>query len=273
MSLLKHALAATTALVLVASASTGHAAQITFTFDPSAAGVTGSVPFTGDTLNVKDYATVNITGAGTVAGTSNFTENGYLQLNNVSLGSNVPFTPTGENSAYSIYLSFNATGVENATSFNTSSTGVFNTLNYSLIAVDGASTFSVASGAPVVTNNGTPVTVATGSLIGGATGLSVIPNVGISPNATILETVNEAIPSFFVSPANTVLDLAGAFNNDVNLVSVTGGGTGFLLNGGGGDVTFTTVATPTPSPVPEPASMALLGAGLAGIGLMRRRRA
>lgn len=272
MRTLKHALAATTALVLLASASTGHAAPITFTFNPGAAGVNGGVPFTADTLNVRDFATVQITGAGPTAGTSSFTESGFLQVNNASLGG-VILNPAGNRATYSLYLSFTGAGVENATNFTSSSTGVLNTLTYSLFAVNGLSSFSVASGTPVVTNSAAPVLVATGSLIGGGTGITAIAGGGVSPNASILETVNETIPSFFVSPANAVLDLAGAFNNDINIVSLNSTGTGFLLNGGGGDVTFTTVATPTPSPVPEPASMALLGAGLAGIGLLRRRRA
>jgi len=44
---------------------------------------------------------------------------------------------------------------------------------------------------------------------------------------------------------------------------------------GSGNVVLTynyTVPPPPPSPTPEPASMALLGAGLAGLGAVRRRR-
>lgn len=266
---LKNMLAVTTALVLLASASTAYAAaNTTFTFDPSAAGLAGT-PFTGNVLNAKNFSVIQINSV--AGGVANFTQSGDLLINNVTDPSGMTFDPIGIRTAYTLYVQFSGTGTENATSFTTSSTGTLNTLDYTLFGVNGPVTFTPVAGAGVtVAQSGTPVAIATGSLVSGGTSITVTSN-GVSPGAALNETVNELIPGFFAAPANSTLDLSAAFNNNPLIVSVTGGGSGFLLNGGGGDISFN--STLNPSPVPEPASMALLGAGLAGIGLLRRRRA
>lgn len=59
----------------------------------------------------------------------------------------------------------------------------------------------------------------------------------------------------------------------------TGGGGNIIVTqntvaGCGAKVTYSyTASTPTPNPVPEPGSVALLGLGLAGLGVLRRKKA
>jgi len=251
-----------TALALsLGLAEVAKAQPATVTFNPGAV-VSGAPSFTADKLNLLNFSRVDLSG-------TTFNETGFLQVNNVSLNNNT-FQPTGMRSAgaggYTLYFAFNGTGTQSAPSFGSNSQGTFSSLSYTLLEAPGNSQFGInGSNQPFVTNSGAPTTLATGALIAGTTTFSANP---LGAGANIDATFVQQLANFILSPANATLTLAGAFNNDSNIINVLAGGTAFTLNGGGGDITFRATA----NPVPEPTTLALLGTGLLGLGIFGRRR-
>ena len=277
MSILKYALAATTGLALLATAGAATAAPFTFNPSLSNPALSNGGFFTADDIIFSQYSSINI------ANNGSFTESGVLRVANFQFNG-APLLPNGYNStgsatAYSLYITFIGTGTSSGA--NPGATGVFTTLTANLYGDLGNNNGALVvnqSGATFANGTAGDPLLATGALQSGTVSLGQNPNpLGSSPvlpSAFVLVNFTDTQPGaggFFVNPSTLQFNLNSSFTNSDSVTTLVTTTTGIDLQvrGGGGNGTITAIA----SPVPEPMSLALLGAGLAAVGLVRRRRA
>lgn len=269
------------------------AGPLTFTWSPTAAGLTTTPVGSNITANnidsVADFADITIAGA-------TFTENAVIQVESFKLGGSsavyslAPFTFNGLNTSYVLYAVVNATG--NTPGIPPSGSGLATTGNFTSAtytfygATPGATGMAVSlnpGGSPTISDISGAIPLFSGTLISGTDTLTAPLGGGYSPTAnlnlslTACTSAGQVLPSgvvctanetgFFVSPLPQYYSLViGNFSASTSVTSLTGSGPFFLdINGGGGNITFEAKA-------PEPTSLLLFGSGLIGLGSFFARR-
>lgn len=246
----RHALGALAIGLMVAAPAQ---ANVSFTWDPSAIGLTGSA-FSADALKATEVSHISFTDA-----FGNWAEHGYAKITGV-LNNNVLSVPTGLNSTYTLYLDFSGTGNVGV--------GQFFTATETLYMVNGVSTFGINGNNDAFVDNGvnTAIALATSTLIQGTTG-QVGNDLFANLWTTFAPTANGALVFNQPQPFPNIF-----YGNFYHSASEPGGVTpifvggnpnpvGFVLNGGDDTLSF----------IPEPISLLLFAGGLPGVWFFRRK--
>ena len=238
-------------MALCGAASAAHAAPspAPFTWDPAAAGLTGSA-FTADTIYVTGY----VRDDGTTA-------NRIEIINGFSLNGGATFTPVGLGSTYGLYFQTIDQGIHGAPPNILTFTSVALQLkadpgnhNGAVISTPTAFHFTNTG----LTGEADDILLAGGALVKG--GVVVDLTAGIVTGDQI-DTFIPGLAGFFQGGSGLVRDFA---SNPLSLLTMT------TLSDGTTITNFNGIAA-TVQFVPEPASFALLGTGLLGLLTLSRR--
>lgn len=271
----------------VAACGSASASPITFTWDPSAVGMTtnpANTNIVADNMNVADFADISVNNS-----SGKFNENAILNVTSFLNGGTTVLDGLGSN--YSFYITVNAAGTQAAIPANgsgNSADGTFSSASYTFWATPNAPLTITPhmGGTPSISNNGSPVALFSGSLVNGTTTLTAPAGGGYSPTANLNLSITACTAAgqslagggtcsgnesaFFVDPLPADLSLViSNFSATTSETTLTPGSPkSFIdIDGGGGNITFASTTH-----VSEPASMLVLASSLVGFGMLRRRQ-
>lgn len=259
--------------------SAAKAGTVNFTWNPSATPDSTIGPFTADTFQLGDFATIDVPANPAPAGS--VTETGYLLPTNFFNASGVQVASANQLGTFGMYEQFTTTS--HLVPCSSGECGKFDSVTATLFIYSTAHgvasvSFASASSNPAIhlPTGADPIQLATISgILGGSPNNANIS--GGVPNAAVDSrfTISTAFPAFFVSPPpNLLTDLEQAFTNTTGVITSFDPVTGkpgtctttaciFQIHNGGGNANF----------IPEPGTLAVLGFGLASLGFIRRRKA